>query len=41
MPFWKVKEVLSKNFFWAKTIKVPYLTSDEAEKLISELKNHL
>ena len=41
MPFWKVREILSKNFYWAKTIKVPYLSSKEAEKLLQELNEYL
>lgn len=39
MPFWKVKEILSKNFYWAKTIKVPYLSKREADLLLKELIN--
>jgi hypothetical protein len=38
MPFWKVKEILGKNFYWAKTIKVPYLSYIEAKTLLTELK---
>ena len=41
MPFWKVREVLSKNFYWAKTIKVPYLSNKEADLLLDELKKYL
>ncbi len=31
MPFGKVSEITGRNFFWARTIKVPYLSKDEAE----------
>ena len=41
MPFKKVSEVTGKNFFWARTIKVPYLSKDEAENLAKELKLYL
>lgn len=38
MPFGKVSEITGKNFFWARTIKVPYLSRDEAYLLAKELK---
>lgn len=38
IPFGKVKELTGKSFYWARTIKVPYLTIDESQSLISELK---
>lgn len=41
MPFWKVSEITGKSFFWARTIKVPYLSKDEAENLAKELKEYL
>jgi hypothetical protein len=41
MPFGKVSEITGKTFFWARTIKVPYLSKDEAEKLAEELKVYL
>lgn len=41
MPFAKVSEVIGKSFFWARTIKVPYLSREEALKLADELKKHL
>lgn len=41
MPFSKVKEVLEKNFYWAKTIKVPYFTVDESKKLLAELNTYI
>lgn len=41
MPFAKVSEFLGKSFFWARTIKVPYLTKAEALLLVEELKAYL
>ena len=41
MPFGKVSEITGKSFFWARTIKVPYLSKDEAENLAKELKAFL
>lgn len=41
MPFKKVSEITGKSFFWARTIKVPYLSKDEAENLAKELKLYL
>jgi hypothetical protein len=41
LPFQKVSEITGKSFFWARTIKVPYLTKDEAEKLVDELDTYL
>ncbi|HDX8645280.1 MULTISPECIES: hypothetical protein [unclassified Aeromonas] len=41
MPFGKVAEITGKSFFWARTIKVPYLSKDEAEILAKELRDHL
>lgn len=41
MPFRKVSEITGKSFFWARTIKVPYLSKDEAENLGKELKVYL
>ncbi len=37
MPFSKVKEVMGKDFYWARTIKSPYLSRDEAEKLLAAM----
>lgn len=34
----ELKELLGKNFFFARTIKVPYLTMKETEIIIKELK---
>ena len=36
MPFSIVSQVTGKSFFWARTIKVPYLTRDEAMTLLDE-----
>ncbi len=41
MPFGKVSEITGKSFFWARTIKVPYLSKSEAENLAEELKIYL
>ncbi len=41
MPFKKVSEVTGKSFFWARTIKVPYLSKGEAENLAEKLKSYL
>lgn len=41
MPFGIASEVAGKSFFWARTIKVPYLTKDEAENLANELRKYL
>lgn len=41
MPFKKVSKITDKSFFWARTIKVPYLSKEDAEKLAKELKNFL
>lgn len=41
MPFRRVSEITGKKFFWARTIKVPYLTKDEAEHLAQELRTYL
>jgi len=41
MPFKKVSEITGKSFFWARTIKVPYLSKEEAENLAKELKLYL
>ena len=37
----KVKEVLEHGFFWARTIKYPYLSKAESEKLLKALQTHL
>jgi len=41
MSFRKVSEITGKSFFWARTIKVPYLSKDEAENLANELNAYL
>lgn len=33
----EIKRVLNKNFFWAKTIKTPYLSSKEIDILLKEM----
>jgi hypothetical protein len=37
IPFSKVSELTGKSFYWARTIKVPYLTIDEGKLLIEVL----
>lgn len=37
MPASKIKKVLDRNFFWARTIKTPYLSSSESETLLKAL----
>ncbi len=41
MPFRKVSEITGKSFFFARTIKVPYLSQDEAENLANKLRTCL
>lgn len=41
MPFGKVKEFTGKSFFWARILKVPYLSADEAAGLAAELRKFL
>lgn len=41
MPFNMVSEITGKSFFWARTIKVPYLRADEAACLAQELQGYL
>jgi hypothetical protein len=41
MPFWQVSQVTGKGFFWARTIKVPYLSREEALSLLEELRKVL
>ncbi len=41
MSFKKVSQVTGKSFFWARTIKVPYLSQEESSLLIEELKTNL
>jgi hypothetical protein len=37
MPAWQIKEVLERNFFWARTIKTPYLSTEESAILLKAL----
>lgn len=37
MPASEITRVTARNFFWARTIKVPYLDRDEAQRLLTEL----
>lgn len=41
MPFSQVSKVTGKSFFWARTIKVPYLSREEANVLLADLRNVL
>jgi hypothetical protein len=41
MPFSNVSEFTGKSFYWARTIKVPYLTKSDALSLVEELKKYL
>lgn len=41
MPFGMVSEITGKSFYWASTIKVPYLSKAEAEHLAEELVKYL
>ena len=41
MPFQNVREITGKSFFWAATLKKPYLSVDEAEILANELRTYL
>jgi hypothetical protein len=38
MPAPKIREVMNCNFYWAKTMKPPFLNKDESEKLLESLK---
>lgn len=37
IPVRKIREFTGKNFFWARTLKVPYLSSDEANNLLEKI----
>ncbi|MYH13556.1 MAG: hypothetical protein F4149_00075 [Gammaproteobacteria bacterium] len=41
MPFGRVREITGRSFYWARTIKVPYLSKDESNRLVEELQRHL
>jgi hypothetical protein len=38
MPVSQIKEVTGHNFWWAKTMKAPFLNKEEAAHLLGELK---
>ena len=38
---WEVHEIMGRRFFWAKTDKRPYLSPDDAEKLLEHLNEKL
>ena len=38
LTFGEVSRILNKRFYWARINKTPYLTKEESEKLINELK---
>lgn len=35
----EIKSILNKDFWWSSTVKVPYLTKDDSEKLLSAIKS--
>jgi hypothetical protein len=41
MPASQIKEEMGCNFWWAKTMKPPFLNKDESQKLLDSLKNLL
>lgn len=41
MPASEITKVTGRNFFWARTIKVPYLDCEEGQKLVAELNRAL
>ncbi len=41
LPFRRVPEITGRSFFWASTIKSPYLSNEEARNLAEELRAHL
>jgi hypothetical protein len=41
MPASEIKEVMDCNFWWAKTMKPPFLNKEESEKLLAALKETL
>ena len=41
MPFGRVSEITGRSFYWARTIKYPYLSGEEAARLVVELRRHL
>lgn len=41
MPAWQIKQVMNRNFWWAKTMKAPYLSKEETGKLLDALQTTL
>lgn len=41
MPVWQIKKVTGRNFWWAKTMKAPFLNKEESSQLLAELKKVL
>lgn len=41
MPVWQIRQVAGCNFYWAKTMKPPFLNKEEAANLLAELKKVL
>jgi len=41
MPASQIKKVTGRNFWWAKTLKYPYLDREESNNLLEELKKVL
>jgi hypothetical protein len=41
MPVSQIKKVTGRNFWWAKTLKYPYLDREESNNLLEELKKVL
>ncbi|MCY4427844.1 MAG: hypothetical protein OXC05_12560 [Halieaceae bacterium] len=41
MPFKQVSQITGKSFYWARTIKVPYLSRADADRLAKELVGYL
>lgn len=41
MPFGRVSEITGKSFYWPRTIKVPYLSSEESGLLVEKLRRYL
>ena len=41
MPAWQIKQVLGRDFWWAKTLKTPYLDKEQSNQLLEELKKVL
>lgn len=37
LPVKQIKELLGRNFFWAKTVKSPYLSVDESEIMLNAI----